>query len=133
MRHGFLLWCCHSVISAAIGMTTISADAITEDLTTDLSRLPGAFVIARHSAATYKGKPIDVRRVGEELGVRYAVEGSVRNLGGLLRVNVQLISTETNTHLWAGRFDQNVAGPRNRPGGNCQPIAGSTGHSGAQR
>jgi len=87
------------------------AGAITEDLTTDLSRLPGAFVIARHSAATYKGQSIDIRRVGEELGVRYAVEGSVRRLGDVLRVNVQLISTETNTHLWAGRFDQNIEDP----------------------
>ena len=84
------------------------ADAITEDLTTDLSRLPGAFVIARHSAVTYKRKPIDVRRVGAELGVRYAIEGSVRKLDDVARVNVQLISTDTNTHLWAGRFDQNV-------------------------
>ena len=83
-------------------------ETITEDLTTDLSYLPGALVIARHSAATYKGKPVDVRRVGEELGVRYVVEGSVRKLGEMLRVNVQLISAETNTHLWAGRFDQNV-------------------------
>jgi adenylate cyclase len=84
------------------------ADAITEDLTTDLSRLPGALVIARHSAATYEDKPIDIRQVGEELGVRYVVEGSVRKLGDMLRVNVQLVSTETNTHLWAGRFDQSV-------------------------
>ena len=84
------------------------ADAITEDLTTDLSGLPGALVIARTSAATYRGKSIDVRRVGQELGVRYAVEGSVRKLGDTLRVNVQLISTETSTHLWAGRFDQDA-------------------------
>ena len=84
------------------------AEAITEDLTTDLSYLQGALVIARHSAATYKGKPVDVRRIGEELGVRYVVEGSVRKLGEMLRVNVQLISTETNAHVWAGRFDQNV-------------------------
>ena len=84
------------------------ADAITEDLTTDLSRLSGALVIARHSAATYKDKPLDVRRIGEELGVRYVVEGSVRKLGDTLRVNVQLISAETNTHVWAGRFDQSV-------------------------
>jgi PQQ-dependent catabolism-associated CXXCW motif protein len=84
------------------------ADAITEDLTTDLSRLPNFLVIARHSAATYKDKPADLRRVGEELGVRYVVEGSARRLGNILRVNVQLVSTETNTHVWAGRFDQNV-------------------------
>ena len=62
-------------------------------------------MIARNSAFTYKGKPIDIRRVGEELGVRYAVEGSVRKVGGALRVNVQLVSTETGAHLWADRFD----------------------------
>ena len=84
------------------------ADAITEDLTTDLSYLPGAMIIARHSAATFKNKPVDVRRIGEELGVRFVVEGSVRKLGDMLRVNVQLISSETNMHIWAGRFDQNV-------------------------
>ena len=84
------------------------ADAITEDLTTDLSYLPGAMVIARHSAATFKNKPVDVRQIGEELGVRYVVEGSVRKLGDMLRVNVQLISSETNMHIWAGRFDQSV-------------------------
>jgi adenylate cyclase len=84
------------------------ADAITEDLTTDLSRLPGALVIARHSAATYEGKTIDIRRIGQELGVRYVIEGSVRKLDDMLQVNVQLVSTETNTHVWAGRFDQNV-------------------------
>jgi adenylate cyclase len=84
------------------------ADAITEDVTTDLSRLPGALVIARQSAAALKGKSIDLRRVGEDLGVRYAVEGSVRRLGNVVRVNVQLISTETNTHIWADRFDQEI-------------------------
>ncbi|HME22439.1 MAG TPA: tetratricopeptide repeat protein [Acetobacteraceae bacterium] len=85
------------------------ADTITEDLTTDLSRWPGALVIARHSAAAYKGRPIDVRQIGEELGVRYVVEGSIRKLGEMLRVNVQLVSAETKAHLWAERFDQNMA------------------------
>jgi adenylate cyclase len=84
------------------------ADAITEDLTTNLSRLPGALVIARTSAAFYMNKSVDVRRVGQELGVRYVVEGSARRLGETLRVNVQLIATETGTHLWAGRFDQDI-------------------------
>ncbi len=87
------------------------ADALTDDLTTDLSRMLCAFVIARHSAMKYKGQPVDIRRVGEELGVRYAVEGSVRMVGDLLRVNVQLLSTETNTRLWAGRFDQDLHDP----------------------
>ncbi len=84
------------------------ADAVTEDLTTNLSRLPGALVIARTSAAVYKGKSVDVRRVGQELGVRYVVEGSTRRLGDTLRVSVQLVSAETGAHLWADRFDQDV-------------------------
>lgn len=84
------------------------ADAITDDVTTELTRLPAMFVIARDFAFTYQGKPIDVRRIGEELGVRYALEGSVRKLGDVLRVNAQLISTETGTHLWADRFDQQL-------------------------
>jgi TolB-like protein/DNA-binding winged helix-turn-helix (wHTH) protein/tetratricopeptide (TPR) repeat protein len=87
------------------GVSDDSVDAIVDDLTTDLSRVPGFLVIARNSAFTYKGKPIDVKRVGEELGVRYAVEGSVRNAGGSLRINAQLVSTETGTHIWADRFD----------------------------
>ena len=84
------------------------AEGITEDVTTDLSRVPGMFVIARESAYTYQGKAIDVRKVGEELGVRYVLEGSVRKLGDMLRVNAQLIATETGAHLWADRFDQKL-------------------------
>jgi len=84
------------------------ADAVTEDLTTNLSRLPGALVIARTSADFYRGRSVDVRRVGVELGVRYVVEGSTQRLGDILRVNVQLVSTETRAHLWAGRFDQDI-------------------------
>jgi adenylate cyclase len=84
------------------------ADVITEDLTADLSYLPGAVVIARHSAETYRSKSLDVRQIGEMLGVRYVVEGSVRKLADILRVNVQLTSTETNTHIWAGRFEQSL-------------------------
>jgi adenylate cyclase len=82
------------------------ADAITEDLTTDLSQLPGAFVIARSSAFTYKGQSLDVKRIGEELGVRYVLQGSVRKVGDIWRVNTQLISTETGASLWSDRFDQ---------------------------
>ena len=82
------------------------ADAITEDLTTDLSRVAGAFVIARQSAYTYRGKTVDIRNVGEELGVRYVLEGSVRKLGDALRVNAQLVAAETGAHLWAERLDQ---------------------------
>jgi TolB-like protein len=84
------------------------ADGITDDLTSDISRLPGMFVVARQSAYTYQGKTVDVRRIGEELGVRYALEGSVRKLGDELRVNAQLVATETGAHLWADRFDQSV-------------------------
>jgi adenylate cyclase len=87
------------------GVEDYIVDGIAEDLTTDLSRLPGFLVIARNSAFTYKGKPIDIKRVGEELGVRYAVEGSVRKAGGAQRINVQLVSTETGAHIWAERFD----------------------------
>ncbi|HTI79098.1 MAG TPA: winged helix-turn-helix domain-containing protein [Acetobacteraceae bacterium] len=84
------------------------ADGITDDLTSDLAHLSGAFVIARQSAFTYKGKPRDVRRIGEELGVRYVLEGSVRKLASELRVNAQLVATETGAHLWADRFDQSL-------------------------
>ena len=80
-------------------------DQITDDLTTDLSCLPGFFVIARNSAFTYKGQAIQIKRIGEELGVRYAVEGSVRIDGDRLRINAQLVSTETGAHIWASRFD----------------------------
>jgi adenylate cyclase len=87
------------------GVDDDAVDGITEDLTTNLSRVPGFLVIARNSAFTYKGKPIDIKRVGEELCARYAVEGSVRKADGTLRVNARLVSTETGTHLWAERFD----------------------------
>ena len=82
------------------------ADGITEDLTTDMSHLPGAFVIARGSAYSYQGKTMDVRQIGQELGVRYVLEGGVRRLGDRLRVNAQLSSAETGTQLWADRFDR---------------------------
>ncbi|WP_314963902.1 adenylate/guanylate cyclase domain-containing protein [Bradyrhizobium cosmicum] len=81
-------------------------DAVTESLTTDLSRIPGAFVIARNTAFTFKSKPVDVRVIGRELGVRYVMEGSVQRGGDRVRVNAQLIDTETGAHLWAERFDK---------------------------
>jgi TolB-like protein/class 3 adenylate cyclase len=81
------------------------ADGITDDLTTDLSHLPDSFVIARNTAFTYKGKAVDAKQVGHELGVRYVLEGSVRRVGENITVNAQLISTETGTHVWADRFD----------------------------
>ena len=82
-----------------------TVDAITDDLTSDLARVYDLFVIGRGSAFSYKGKPIDIKRVGDELGVRYAVEGSVRKVDGTLRVGVQLLSTETGAHVWADHFD----------------------------
>jgi TolB-like protein/DNA-binding winged helix-turn-helix (wHTH) protein len=85
------------------------ADGITDDLTSDLSHIAGALVTARESAYTFKGKAFDVRKIGEELGVRYALEGSVRRLGYTLRVNVQLISAETGVHLWSDRFDEDIS------------------------
>ena len=81
------------------------ADGITDDLTTDLSHLADSFVIARGTASTYKGKPVDAKRIGRELGVRYVLEGSVRRLGETITVNAQLVSTETGAHVWADRFD----------------------------
>jgi adenylate cyclase len=85
------------------------ADGVTENLTTDLSRLSGAFVIARNTAFTFKGKNVDAREIGKGLGVRYVLEGSVQRDQGRMRVNVQLIDAETGNHLWADRFDKPLA------------------------
>ncbi|MGE0747164.1 MAG: adenylate/guanylate cyclase domain-containing protein [Rhodospirillales bacterium] len=85
------------------------ADGITEDITTDLSRIVGSFVIARNTAYAYKGRAVDVRAVGRELGVRYVLEGSVRRVGDRLRITVQLIDAETAAHLWADRIDTDRA------------------------
>jgi TolB-like protein/class 3 adenylate cyclase len=84
-------------------------DGVTESLTTDLSRISGSLVIARNTAFTYKGKHVDVRQIGRELGVRYVLEGSVQRSGARMRVNVQLIDAETGNHLWAERFDKPLA------------------------
>ena len=81
------------------------AEGLTEDLTTDLSRIPGSFVIARSSAYSFRGKAIDVRDIGRQLGVRYALEGSVQRLDEQVRLNVQLIDMENGRTLWADRFD----------------------------
>ena len=81
------------------------ADGITDDLTTDLSRISGSFVIARNTAFTYKGKAVDVKQIGRELGVHYVIEGSVRRAGEQVQANVQLIDAESGAHLWADRFD----------------------------
>jgi adenylate cyclase len=81
------------------------ADGITEDLTSDLSQIAGSFVISRNTAFTFKGKAMDARQIGRELGVRYVLEGSVRRMGGTVRVNAQLIDAGTGAHLWAEQMD----------------------------
>ena len=85
------------------------ADGITENLTTDLSRIHDSFVIARNTAFAYKGKPIDAKQIGKELGVRYVLEGSVQRDQNRVRVNAQLIDTELGAHLWAERFEEDMA------------------------
>jgi adenylate cyclase len=84
------------------------ADGITEDLTTDIARIQGSLVIARNTAFTYKGKPVDAKRIGRDLGVRYVLEGSVQRSGKQIRINTQLIDAETGAHLWAERFDRDI-------------------------
>jgi TolB-like protein len=85
------------------------ADGITEDLTTDLSRLADMLVISRDTAFTYKGEPVSAKRIRSELGVRYMLEGSVQRSDNQVRINAQLIDTDTDTNLWAERFDRNIA------------------------
>jgi TolB-like protein/class 3 adenylate cyclase len=84
-------------------------DGVTESLTTDLSRISGSFVIGRHTAFTYKGKAVDLKKIGRELNVRYVLEGSVQRSGNRLRVNVQLVDSESGNHLWVERFDKPIA------------------------
>ncbi len=81
------------------------ADVITEELTTSLARLPGSFVVARSTALTYKGKPVDLKQIGKELGGRYALEGSAQKSANRVRVNAQLIDVEIGAHLWADQID----------------------------
>src|SRR5271170_5787204 len=80
-------------------------DGITDDLTTDLSRIPDMSVIARNTAFTYRNKPVDAKQIGRELGVRYVLEGGVQRSGNQVRVNAQLVNAETDADLWAERFD----------------------------
>src|SRR6516162_4956461 len=82
------------------------ADGIAEDIITALSRYPSLFVIARNSCLTYKGRAIDVKQVGRELGVRYVLEGSLRKSGNRIRVTAQLVEAETGNHVWAERYDR---------------------------
>ena len=83
-------------------------DGVTEDLTTDLSRIPGSFVISRNTAFAYKGKSEDAKQIGRELGVRYVLEGSVQRSGNQVRVNAQLIDAATDAHLCAERFERDI-------------------------
>jgi len=85
------------------------ADGVTESLTTDLSRIRGSFVIARNTAFTFKGKTIDAKEIGKELGVRYVLEGSVQRDQNRVRVNAQLIDAASGAHLWADRFEEDLA------------------------
>jgi TolB-like protein/class 3 adenylate cyclase len=85
------------------------ADGVTEDLTTDLSRISHMLVISRNTAFTYKDKPVNAKQIGRELGVRYVLEGSVRRSGNQVRVSAQLIDAATDTHLWAERFDRDTS------------------------
>jgi len=82
------------------------ADGMVEDIFTGLSRIKWLFVIARNSTFTYKGKAVDVKRIGRELGVRYVLEGSVRRAANLVRITAQLIEAETGRHVWAERYDR---------------------------
>ena len=80
------------------------ADGMVDDITTALSRFKLLFVIARNSSFTYKGRAVDIKQVGRELGVRYVLEGSVRKAAGKVRIACQLIDATTGAHLWADRF-----------------------------
>src|SRR5262249_31961434 len=81
------------------------ADGVVEDIITALSRFKSLFVIARNSSFTYKGKAVDIKQVGRELGVRYVLEGSVRKAGGRVRISGQLIDSASGSHVWADRYD----------------------------
>ncbi len=104
------------------------ADGITEDVTTDLSRLAHMFVISRNTAFTYRNKPTDIKQIGRELGVRYVLEGSVRRSGNQVRINAQLIDAETDAHLWAERFDRNHRRSVRCPGRDHQPDSDRAQH-----
>ena len=84
------------------------ADGITEDIITDLSHSKDLIVIARNSTEVYKGKPIDIRQIGRDLGVKYVLEGSIQSMGDRIRVNAQLIEAATGSHVWSERYDRPV-------------------------
>ena len=85
------------------------ADGLTDDLITELSKISGLLTIARNSVFTYKDKPVDIRQVAKELGVRYVLEGSVRRAGGRVRINAQLIDGTSGGHVWAEHYDREYA------------------------
>ncbi len=85
------------------------ADGVTDNLTTELSRIPNSFVIARNTAFTFKGKAVDAKAIGAALGVRYVLEGSVQRDQSRVRVNAQLVDAESGSHVWADRFEEDVA------------------------
>ena len=101
------------------------ADGITEDLTTDLSRISHMLVISRNTAFSYKDKPINTRQIGRELGVRYVLEGSVQRSSNRVRINAQLIAADTDTHLWAERFDHDAGDLFTLQDGITRGIAGA--------
>eukprot|EP00487_Bulimina_marginata_P006445 TRINITY_DN26001_c0_g1_i1.p1 TRINITY_DN26001_c0_g1~~TRINITY_DN26001_c0_g1_i1.p1 ORF type:complete len:103 (+),score=3.14 TRINITY_DN26001_c0_g1_i1:178-486(+) len=85
------------------------SDGISEDIITDLSQLSNLSVIARSSSFTYKGTSVKVQQIGQELGVQYVLEGSVRKVGNRIRINAQLIDAKTGHHLWADRYDRELS------------------------
>lgn len=85
------------------------ADGIAEDIITALSRYPSLFVIARNSSFSFRGRAVDVKQVGRELGVRYVLEGSLRKSANRIRVTAQLVEAETGNHVWAERYDRDLA------------------------
>jgi adenylate cyclase len=84
------------------------ADGMVDDIITVLSRYPSLFVIARNSSFTYRGRAVDVKQVGRELGVRYVLEGSVRKAANRVRVTAQLVEAEAGNHVWADRYDRDL-------------------------
>src|SRR6202041_338998 len=84
-------------------------DALTDELTTSLARMRDTFVIAHNTAMTFKGKPVDAKAIGKDLGVRYVLEGSVQRDQNRVRVNAQLIDAQSGAHLWADRFEEDIA------------------------
>jgi len=86
------------------------ADGMVEEIITALSRIRWLFVIARNSTFTYKGRIVDVKQVGRELGVRYVLEGSVRKSGDPIRITAQLVEADSGSHIWPERYDRGVAG-----------------------